>query len=62
VSEIEFCALYVVAEGWILGYILRFMHAKNHFSDTLVSCRRIPIYKRTKGPTLCCRLLELTFN
>jgi hypothetical protein len=41
VSEIEFCTLYVVAERWILGCILRFMHAKNHFSDTLVSCRRI---------------------
>jgi hypothetical protein len=35
VSEIEFCTLYVVAERWILGCILRFMHAKNHFSDTL---------------------------
>ena len=41
-SEIEFCTLYVVAERWILDCILRFMHAKNHFSDTLVSCRRIP--------------------
>jgi hypothetical protein len=37
VSEIEFCTLYVVAERWILGCILRFMHAKNHFSDTLRS-------------------------
>jgi hypothetical protein len=36
VSEIEFCTLYVVAKGWILGCILRFMHAKNHFSDTLI--------------------------
>ena len=36
VSEIEFCTLYVVAERWILGCILRFMHAKNHFSDTLI--------------------------
>jgi hypothetical protein len=36
VSEIEFCTLYVVAERWILGCILRFMHAKNHFSDTLL--------------------------
>jgi hypothetical protein len=35
VSEIEFCTLYVVAEQWILGCILRFMYAKNHFSDTL---------------------------
>ena len=35
-SEIEFCTLYVVAERWILGCILRFMHAKNHFSDTLI--------------------------
>ncbi len=35
VSEIEFCTLHVVAERWILGCILRFMHAKNHFSDTL---------------------------
>src|ERR1700733_14024040 len=35
VSEIEFCTLYVVAERWILGCILRFKHAKNHFSDTL---------------------------
>jgi hypothetical protein len=32
------CTLYVVAERWILGCILRFMRAKNHFSDTLVSC------------------------
>ena len=36
VSEIEFCTLYVVAERWILGCILRFTHAKNHFSDTLI--------------------------
>jgi hypothetical protein len=36
VSEIEFCTLYVVAERWILDCILRFMHAKNHFSDTLI--------------------------
>jgi hypothetical protein len=36
VSEIEFCTLYVVAERWILGCILRFMHAKNHFSETLI--------------------------
>src|SRR5271170_2064287 len=36
VSEIEFCTLYVVAERWILGCILRFMRAKNHFSDTLI--------------------------
>jgi len=35
VSEIEFCTLYVVAERWILDCILRFVHAKNHFSDTL---------------------------
>ena len=35
VSGIEFCTLYVVAEQWILGCILRFMHAKNHFSDIL---------------------------
>jgi hypothetical protein len=35
VSEIEFCTLYVVAERWILACIFRFMHAKNHFSDTL---------------------------
>jgi hypothetical protein len=41
VSEIEFCTLYVVAERWILDCILRFMHAKNHFSDTL-----IPIHPR----------------
>jgi hypothetical protein len=38
VSEIEFCILYVVAERWILGCILRFMHAKNHYSDTLRDC------------------------
>jgi hypothetical protein len=38
VSEIEFRTLYVVAERWILGCILRFMHAKNHFSDTLLIC------------------------
>jgi hypothetical protein len=31
---------YVVAERWILGCILRFMHAKNHFSDTLSVCHR----------------------
>src|ERR1700733_12758172 len=35
VSEIEFCTLYVVVERWILACILRFMHAKKHFSDTL---------------------------
>ena len=40
VSEIrEFCTLYVVAEGSISGCILRFMHAKNHFSDTLIPIR-----------------------
>src|SRR5580658_6989309 len=38
VLEIEFCTLYVVAERWILDCILRFMHAKNHFSDTLRDC------------------------
>jgi hypothetical protein len=43
VSEIEFCTLYVVAERWILGCILRFMHAKIHFSDTLVCCPFIPL-------------------
>jgi hypothetical protein len=37
VSEIEFCTLYVVAERWILGCILRFMHGENDFSDTLIS-------------------------
>jgi hypothetical protein len=37
VSEIECCTLDVVGEHWILGCILRFMHAKNHFSDTLRS-------------------------
>src|ERR1700733_13460780 len=36
VSEIEFCTPYAGAEPWILVYILRFMHAKNHFSDTLI--------------------------
>jgi hypothetical protein len=41
VSEIEFCTLYVVAERWILGCILRVMHAKIHFSDTLVRIRRV---------------------
>jgi hypothetical protein len=41
VSEIEFCTLYVVAGLWILGCILRLMHAKKHYSDTLVCCRRI---------------------
>jgi hypothetical protein len=38
VSEIEFCTLYVVANRWILGCILPFMHAKNYFSDTLLAC------------------------
>lgn len=32
--------LYVVAERWILGWRLRYMHAKNHFSDTLSVCPR----------------------
>ena len=36
VSEIEFCTLYLVVERWILGCMLRFVHAKNHFSDTLL--------------------------
>jgi hypothetical protein len=40
VSEIEFCTLYVVAEPWILDWILRFMHATNHLSDTLSYCRQ----------------------
>jgi hypothetical protein len=40
VSEIEFCTLYVVAERWILARILRFMHAKNNYSDTLPVCHR----------------------
>jgi hypothetical protein len=47
VSEIEFCTLYVVAERWILGCILRFMHAKNHFSDTL---RKLTLYRCVSKP------------
>ena len=35
-SEIEFCTLYVVPEQWIVGCMLRFVHANNHFSDTLI--------------------------
>jgi hypothetical protein len=38
VSEIEFCTLYVVAERCILCCMLRFVHAKTHFSDTLEIC------------------------
>jgi hypothetical protein len=38
VSEIEFCTLYVVAERWILGCMLRFVRANNDFSDTLFVC------------------------
>ena len=34
-SEIEFCTPYVVAEEWVVARMLRFMHAKNCFSDTL---------------------------
>jgi hypothetical protein len=48
VSEIEFCTLYVVAERWILGRMLRFVHAKNHFSDTLRN--RPPMKPRLKDP------------
>src|SRR5271154_3723005 len=52
VSEIEFRTLYVVAERWILGCMLRFMHAKNHFSDTLVCCHRItPQAASYRNPT-----------
>jgi hypothetical protein len=36
VSEIEFRTPYVVAERWIVARMLRFMHAKNVHSDTLV--------------------------
>ena len=36
-SEIEFYTLYVVPERWILGCMLRFVDAKNDFSDTLQS-------------------------
>jgi hypothetical protein len=35
VSEIEFCTLYLVPEQWVVGCMLRFVHANNHFSDTL---------------------------
>jgi hypothetical protein len=35
VSEIEFCTLYVVAERWTLGCMLRFVRANNDFSDTV---------------------------
>jgi hypothetical protein len=48
VSEIEFCTLYVVAERWILGCILRFMHSKNHFSDT----RYLFTWVRSAGSSL----------
>jgi hypothetical protein len=44
VSEIEFCTLYVVAERCILGCMLRFMHAKNHFSDTLSVCPSLGLF------------------
>jgi hypothetical protein len=47
VSEIEFCTLYVVAERWIFGCILRFMHAENHFSDTLIP---IPVCFLIRNP------------
>ena len=43
VSEIEFCTLYVVAERWILGCMLRFVDAKNDFSDTLPVCPGFPL-------------------
>ena len=36
VSEIEFRAPYVVAERWVVARMLRFMHAKNVRSDTLL--------------------------
>jgi hypothetical protein len=56
VSEIEFCTLYVVAERWILGCILRFMHGKNDFSDTLSVCPRNAQRVSTQGfsPTRYC--------
>ena len=38
VSEIEFRTPYVVAERWIVARLLRFMHAKNVHSDTLLVC------------------------
>src|ERR1700691_2528398 len=53
VSEIEFCNLYVVAERWILGCILRFMHAKNHFSDTLIPIAAISAIRRRRWPWVC---------
>ena len=43
VSEIEFCTLYVVAERWILGCILRFMHKKSFLRHTVrLSPKLIP--------------------
>jgi hypothetical protein len=57
VSEIEFCTLYVVAERWILGCILRFIHVKNHFSDTLICCHRI--VSRDRSPDLASNLPPL---
>jgi hypothetical protein len=41
VSEIEFCTLYLVPEQWVVGCMLRFVHANNHFSDTLYPGHRI---------------------
>ena len=41
VSEIESCTRYVGAERRISAPMLRFVHAKSHFSDTLVPCRLI---------------------
>jgi hypothetical protein len=53
VSEIEFCTLYVVAEPWILDWILRFMHATNHLSDTLYTVGKRNRTCRQTGPSSC---------
>ncbi len=56
-SEIEFCTLYVVPERWIFGCMLRFVHANNHFSDTLRSWHfhetlsTKPVFHRDNDPS-----------
>jgi hypothetical protein len=59
VSEIEFCTLYVVAERWFLGSILRFMHAKNHFSDTLRRCPQVKRISLALLQRVCIRAISV---
>ena len=52
VSEIEFRTPYVVAERWIVARMLRFMHAKNVHSDTLIPIPRYAMERQSSSSSV----------